>query len=190
MPLPRDHRQVPRRRRAVAAVIDCAVSHARQKDDTVEEAGPGQPNGVFPAAHVQLHELAQDQLAEAPRETMARQVLRWSRMAARPHPAPSMREVEKEGPGVAMLPPPASHVPPVLSRRVDWRLPLSERRDLGRWLGHFLRWPLHGVWDCRLSLKAPSLSQVSSPCSRFQRPSPFSSGLLSTVPSTTVPAPP
>ena len=65
MPLPRDHRQVPCRRRAVAAVIVCAVSHARQEEETVEEARPGQPNAVFPAAHVQLHELAQDQLAEA-----------------------------------------------------------------------------------------------------------------------------
>ena len=145
MPMPRDHRQVPRRRRAVAAVIDCAVSHARQEEETVEEAGPGQPNAVFPAAHVQLHELTQDQLAEAPRETMARQVLRWSRMAARPHPSPSMQKVEKKGPGVAMLPPPASHVLPVLSRRVVWRLPLSERviplacgrLELGLWpCGH------------------------------------------------------
>ena len=65
----------------------------------MEEPCSGQPNAFVPAAHVQLHQLAQDQLAEAPRETMARQVLRWSLMAARPHPSPSMREVQEEEPG-------------------------------------------------------------------------------------------
>ena len=62
----------------------------------MEEAHSGQPNALFPAAHVQLHQLAQDQLAEAPRETMARQVLLWSLMATRPHPSPSMREMQEE----------------------------------------------------------------------------------------------
>ena len=105
----------------------------------MEEAGPersGQPNAVFPAAHVQLHELAQDQLAEAPRETMARQVLRSSLMAARPHPSSSSRDVEEEGPGQPDAVFPAAHAHPSPSRPNAQRLPLggchAPSRRLGR----------------------------------------------------------
>ena len=102
----------------------------------MEEARSGQPNAVFPAAHVQLHQLAQDQLAEAPRETMARQVLQWSLMAARPHPSPSMREVEEEGPGQPDAVFPAAHAHPSPSRPNAQRLPLggchAPSRRLGR----------------------------------------------------------
>ena len=65
----------------------------------MEEARSGQPTALFPAAHVQLNQLAQDQRAEATQETMARKVLQWSLMAAHPHPSPSIREVQEQEPG-------------------------------------------------------------------------------------------
>ena len=98
--------------RAAAAETDCAANLVRQEEESVEEARSGQPNALFPAAHVQLHQLAQDQRAEATQETMARQVLRWSLMAARPHPSPSMREVQEEEPG-QRHPPSSSAVSPL-----------------------------------------------------------------------------
>ena len=65
----------------------------------MEEACSGQPNELLPAAHMQLNQLAQNQRAEATQETMARQVLQWCLMAARPHPSPSIREVQEQEPG-------------------------------------------------------------------------------------------
>ena len=54
---------------AAAEETDCAANLVRQEEESVEEAGPDHPNAMFPAVHLQLRQLAQHQLAEAPRES-------------------------------------------------------------------------------------------------------------------------
>ena len=75
----------------------------------MEEARSGQPNALVPAAHVQLHQLAQDQLAEATRGTMARQVFRLAQdqHAAAPVYWPY---------SAAAAQPPSSSVSPLVAR--------------------------------------------------------------------------